>query len=708
MDEAVSFCRRCPGMCGVRLTIDDGRLVDVRGDNQNPLSRGYVCIKGRKGDLENQDARLLHSLKRHADGTLQRIDTERALDEIAEKIDTIIQRDGPDAMACYRGTANFFDSAAYHMLPAWQEAIGSGSFFSTVTIDQSAKVVCAQRMGSWAAGKLTYNDVDLLLCVGSNVPVSLNMTLGYIASNPARQLTDARERGVRMIVIDPRRTEMAKQADLHLQPVPGEDPTVAAGLIRIILAEGWEDQDFCREHVTGIEDLRAAVVAFTPEYVELRAGVPRADLLQAARMFALDSRRGVAKTGTGPNMIARSNLAEHLYECLNVLCGRFPRPGDRVRTVQPLGPRTIARAEVVPPSRSWEQGPRSRVANRGRILGEKMSGDLAEEIRTPGEGQIKGMIVAAGNPVAALPDLEKSVRAFRSLDLLVSIDPYMTTTSRYAHYIIPPTIQYERADITYAYPMPFSEPFAHYTPAMVSPPAGSDVVEDWYPFWALAKRLRKPMTYCGVPLGFDRRPTTDELIDILTRDAQVDVTELKTHERGQVFPIENVVQPARPEATGRFEVAPADVVAEIREVAAERYAHTASDGRRFTHRLITRRMRNVMNSALQGIPSVRAREPHNPAWMHPDDLARQGLSDGATVFIVSEHGRIPAIVKSDATVKSGVVSMTHAWGRPPEDDSPYEEVGASTNLLTSTAHQVESINAMPRFSGIPVLIEPRS
>ena len=711
MREATSFCRTCPGTCGVRLTIDDeDRLVKVVGDRQSPLSRGYICVKGRKGDVENGDTRLLHPLKRQADGSFEPIDSEQALDEIAERIAAIISREGPDAMACYRGTPNFSRAAPFHMLPAWMDAIGSTSFFSTLTIDQSAKVVCADRMGTWAAGKPHFRDADLWLWVGSNLPVSLGLSLGCIPSNPALQIRAAKARGMRMIVIDPRRTELASEADLHLQPRPGEDPTIAAGLIRIILSEGWEDREFCRRHVSGLEELRTAVAPFTPDYVEKRADVPAADLYRAARMFALESRKGVASTGTGPDMAARSNLAEHLYECLNVLCGRFLQEGDRIWNVLPLGPRSEARAEVVPPTRSWESGPKSRVRNTGRILGEMLSGAMADEILTPGRGQIKGMIVAAGNPVAALPDVRKTVRAFKSLDLLVSIDPFMTATSRYADYILPTTTQYEHADITYAFPMPFLEPFAQYTPAIVNPPRGADVVEDWYPFWALAKRLGKPIAYAGVPLGFDRAPTTDELIEILTRHAQVSLEELKASARGKVYAIDATVGPGRPEAAAaRFELAPSDVVADVHDVAMEPVVgDVAADGTRFTHRLISRRMRSVINSRLQGFPSIRSRNPYNPAWLHPDDLARHGLSDGAKIYIVSETGRIPAIVESDATVKPGVVSMTHSWGGVPDEDSAYEEVGSSTNLLVSSENHSESINAMPRFSAVPVRLELHS
>jgi anaerobic selenocysteine-containing dehydrogenase len=703
MREAISFCRICSGLCGVRLTIDDNeRIISVRGDKRHPMSEGYVCIKGRVADVENHDARILHPLKRKSDGSFVRISRETALDEIANRISDLIATHGPDSMACYRGTANYFHTSAYHMLPAWMNAIGSSSFFSSLTIDQSAKIVTAERLGFWAAGRPHFEDADLWMFVGSNMPVSLGLVLGYFPTNPAKQLKEARARGTKFIVIDPRRTEMASLADLHIQPRPGEDPTIAACLIHVVLANGWQDQEFCANHTSGLEALRQAVALFTPGYASRRAGVPADQLYQAAEMFATASRNGVAKTGTGPDMAGRSNLSEHLYECLNVLCGRYLKQGDPVWSHLPLGPQTPVRAEVIAPRRSWESGRKSRVRNNGRILGEMLSGAMADEILTPGEGQIRGMIVAAGNPVAALPDLEKTVAAFNALELLVSIEPYMTATSRLAHYILPPTTQYEHPDLTHALAMPYARPFAQYTPAVVPPPEGSELVEDWYPFWGIAKRLNRQLVYSGVPLNMDHPPTTDELMDIAARHAQVDVEELKGKPWGQTYTFSARVQAGQSDA--RFEVAPEDIVAELREVSAESDIASLKD-RRFTHRLISRRMRSVMNSAYQELPTIRKRLPYNPAYLNQDDFDDLGIVQGDTIRIVSEHGAINAIAKLDDTVRSGVVSMTHCWGGLPEDYPGKTATGTSTNLLVSSERNIEPINNMPRYSAIPVYLE---
>jgi anaerobic selenocysteine-containing dehydrogenase len=684
----------------MKVVAENGRIVEIRGDKSHPLTRGYACIKGLKADVENGSKRLLRPQKRQPDGSFQPIELEQALDEVATRLQVIIERDGPDAVACFRGTPNYFNCSAYHMLPAWMNAIGSKSFYSSLTIDQSAKIVTAQRMGTWAGGRPRFQDADLWMLAGSNPLLSLSFALGSFPSHPLNQMRAAKARGMKLICIDPRRSETAAFADLHLQPLPGEDPTIAAGLIHIILKEGWMDHEFCARYVNGLNALRHAVEPFSPEYVATRAQVPKDQLVRAAEMFGRDSRNGRCRTGTGPNMAAHSNLAEHLYDCLNVICGRFLRQGHAV-DVQPLQPGPPPRAEVIPPTRPWEQGPRSRVSGYGMIMGEMMSGALVEEILTPGNGQLRGMFVMGGNPVAALPDTNRTKAAFASLELLVAVDPYLTATTRLAHYIFPPTTQYEHPELTPFFMNPYCKPFAQYTPAIVPPPAGSQLVEDWYPLWATAARLGRQINYCGVQLSLQTPPTTDELLAILCKHSLIPFEELKRHPQGVVVDLPpTLVQPARPGANARFELAPPDVLDEIAEVLREGEATLSGH---YAFRLSTRRMRSVMNSDMQDLPSIRRLSPHNPAYLNPDDMRELLLQAGDSVEIMSEHGRIKARVSPDDTVRRGVVSMSHAWGTSGNDGD-----GSCTNLLVSSTQQREPINAMPRFSAIPVNIRKLS
>ena len=704
MREEKSFCRICAGFCGMVLSIDDaGRIAAIRGDKDHPLTRGYACIKGLQApEAHNGPSRLLHPLKRMDDGSFSEIPLDQALDEIAAKLGAILDRDGPEALATFRGTINVFSAVSSQMLTDWLAAFGSTNFYSTMTIDQSAKWVTIERLGMWAAGRQALADADVWMLIGTNPLVSIGSP--GLSSNPSLTMREAKARGMKLIVIDPRRSETASHADLFLQPRPGEDPTIAAGLLNIILKRGWEDSAFCEAHVEGLDALRAAVSPFSPDYVAARAGVPAADLIAAAEMFAGQPRRGIAHAGTGVTMAPHSNLADHLYDCLNVVCGRFLRAGEVVGNPGALGPSYPRHAEVFAPRRSFESGPRSRIGRHGMLFGEKMTGVLADEILTPGPGQVRALFVDGGNPASAIPDQIKLVEALRSLELLVTIDPAMTTTARLSHYVLPPKVFYEHGDL----PPPayetslFARPFAAYTPAVSSPPEGADVADDWYMLWSLASRLGRTVVFNGVALDPNQPPTDEQLHALVLRGAMTPFETMKA-QRGELIDLPpEIVQPARAEADGRFEVAPADVLAELAAVRGE--SEPASDDD-FPYRLVARRMREVSNSMYHDFPAVRRRLRYNPAYLHPEDLVDLGVGSGDRVRILSDHGVISAIVEADPDIRRGVVSMAHSWGGLPDDACDYLEVGAYTGLLISTGRDVEALNGMPRQSAIPVRLE---
>src|SRR6478735_1724645 len=436
--DVISFCRTCAGYCGMVVSRDaEGRITQLRPDRSHPMSAGYACFKGLQAVAAHIDPhRIVHPLKRLEDGSFAEISYEQALDEIAVKLQDLIRNDGPDSVGMFRGTASFNNAVSFQMQADFMSALGSQSFFSTATIDQSAKIVTADRLGSWNAGRHGFHESDVMIVVGGNPIVSMALQ-GFDNFNTTRTVKAARARGMKFIVIDPRRTEMAEYADVFLQVRPGEDSALVAGMLRIILEEGWHDAEFCDSYVHGLDALREAVEPFTVDYVAGRAGVDADDLFEAAALFARDSHQGIATTGTGPCMSPHSNLADHLVETLNVVCGRFLRSGDRVPNPGVLStPRPFV-AEVVPPGRHWEKGPQSRIRGMGRINNELTAATLADEILTPGPGQVKALIVAGGNPVNAVPDQRRTVAGLKALACLISVEPYMTNTARLSHYILP-------------------------------------------------------------------------------------------------------------------------------------------------------------------------------------------------------------------------------------------------------------------------------
>jgi anaerobic selenocysteine-containing dehydrogenase len=708
--EKLSFCRICMGHCGVVLTVDDdAQLVGIRADRDDEQTLGFACFKGLQAvELHNGPARLLHPLKRQADGSFTRIKLEQALDEIAAKLREIIDQEGPEAIAGYRGGGAFFNASASTLLQDFLAAVGTPKLFSSVTIDQSAKMVTPGRLGMWLPGIQSFQSSDVTMVIGGNPLVSItNLDL----RNPMKRLKDAKARGFKLIVIDPRLTETAKFADIFLQPLPGEDCTILAGMIRLILERGWEDKAFCAQNAADLDLLKATVQPFTPDYVARRADIPIDKFMEAAEAFA-HAQRGPAISATGPNMSPHSNLAEHLIGCLNVICGRYVREGERIENPGVIYPRYPRPAQVVPASRPWERGPKSRIGGYGMIGGEMMTGVMAAEILEPGPGQVRALIVHGGNPVSSVPDQRKVVEALRKLDLLVSIEPNMTPTAKLSHYILPPKLMYERADLPLwiwemlLYPIPFTR----YTEAAAEPPKGSDVCDEIQVFWSLAKRLGLQMTVTGVPIGMETEPSVEDSLKIAARHAPVPWDEIKSHPRGAVF--EGEAQYAAPPdaaTAGKFTLAPEDVVTEIAELAAEYVApgQIRSNGRVFTHRLAARRHRDRFNSLGKALSGVHKRVPYNVAYLNPGDMAAKSVNDGDWVELTSDNGAVRAIAEGDETLRPGVVSLTHGFGDLP-DSTDYLTEGVSTNLLISTDRDLQTINAMPRMSGIPVNVSRAS
>ncbi len=710
--EGRSFCRICLGHCGMQLKIDDetNKIVDIRGDKDNPLSQGYACFKGLQAEeAHHGESRLLHPLKRQPDGTFKQIPVEQALDEVAAKLAAIMQRDGPDAVGVYFGNGAQYNATAFTTQASFLNAIGSRSNFTAFTIDQSAKVLAFERLGGWAGGNLQLAQADVILFLGTN-PLLSHGLLGMLHSQPTNRLNAERARGLKVIVIDPRKTETATHADVLIQPLPGNDAFILASLIRMVLKEGWEDKAFCERYVgtASMAALREAVEPFTEDVVEARAKLQPGDLRRVAELFARDSKQGRVYTGTGPSMAPHSNLMQHLADTLNVICGRFLRAGDKVLGFDMMVPSEPFRAEVIaPPRTSWKVPP-SRIRGVGMIIGERPTGTLPDEILTPGPGQVKCLISCGGNLANLMPDQQKMQRAFDALEFKVAVEPYMTNTAKQCDYIFPPLLQYERSDLpvsAYAFAF-FPEPWMQYAPALLKPPKDSEVIEEWYFFWALAKRLGKTMVFSGNTLDMDKGPTNDQLLAMRTQHPLAPLEEIKKYPSGKIYyEAQTTVLPPRPEATATFDVVPEDIGGEIAALAAELGATRHTDGgQQFTHLLSSRRMRDFYNTVGMFLPTTRKRNPYNPAFLNPEDLAAYGLNSGDRIRITSDHASIAAIVQADAGLRRGVVSMAHAWGPLPGETKDTATHGASTNLLISIDRDVEPLNSMPRMSAIPVNI----
>jgi anaerobic selenocysteine-containing dehydrogenase len=704
--EARTFCRICQGMCGLVATIEDGRVVKVRGDKDNALTRGFACSKGLASpEFHYGPKRLLHHQRRRADGTHEPIAFDDAIDLVADRLRPIIDQHGARAIAAYVGTQATCNAIYRPLAIDFLRALGSPSLFTSMTIDQSAKWVTIGRMGSWLAGRQPLNGADVWLLSGVNPMVSMSGWSGNLPSyDPVKQIKEARRAGLKLIVIDPVRTQTAENADLFLQPLPGYDAAIFAALLNIVLTEGWHDAAFCAGEVEGLTELIQAVTPFDSALVEERAGLEPGQLYEAAAMFAREGRRGCAGGGTGPNMADHSNLAEHLIETLNVVCGRLVRAGEPMPRLPVLNRDRPVRAEVRPARREWESGHHG-VTGYGTMFGQMMTATLADEILSDAPGSIHALFCVGSNPANALPDQRHAVTALRSLDLLVTSDVVWSETAKLADVVFAVKQPFERPDHTqFLEGLGLELPFAQYTPALVGPPVEADVVDDWLVYYALAQRLGLMLNLAG-PLDMNETPSSDALLDRLARGSSVPLSTVRAHPSGAVFDRPApLVQPAREGRRDRLTIAPPDVLEELRECRAGIAAPIAVRGGGASHLLVTRRERETMNSFGRDLAGTRKRFPRNPAWIAPADADALGLTDGALVRIIAEHDAIISEVRIDAAVRSGVVSMSHGWGDLPDATDPLRD-GASTTRLVARDCAVQPINAMPRLSAIPIRLE---
>lgn len=710
-----TFCRFCHANCAMEVDVEDRpdgkRVTAVRGDPDDPAYGGYTCMKGRElPDSHNADHRLTQSLVRDANGDFQSTPMPQTLAHIAGELKRIIAKYGPDSVAVFMGSGGYQNSAAWAASHSFTQAIGSKHFFTSVTLDQPAKVFTTARYGHWAAGTNTFSESDVALLVGNNPIVSHYSPPGGVPPfSPSRRIRDRQKQGMKVIVADPRESDVARLADIYLPVKPGEDPALLAGMLNVIISEELYDRNFVAAHVDGFDELAAAVEPMTPEIAAGRAGVDADQLVAAARMFAGGS-KGCAVTGTGPEMAGNGTLTEYLVTCLNTLCARFKQEGEKTGIPRVFTPQMVEpRAQVGPdmPMFGADGMAKSRFRGLGQLGFEMPCNIMADEILTPGEGQIRALISVGGNPVVGFPNQAKMVRALDDLDLFVQIDPWLSASAKRADVVLAPKQSLEREDITNLSEWWHETAYARYVEAVADAPG--DVIDEYEMFWHLAKALGIRMQLAGGPLPMDTEapPAKETFLDLMTAGSLVKPSKVREDAQaagGAAVVYDDLhptVGPADPDSENRF-----DLAAGAMPDALSRYAenHEAKAG--FNFKLISRRSKTRFNSIGHPLEKLRAKTTTNPAYIHPDDIVGLGLEEGGIVEITSPHATIHGVVKASDKVRRGLVSMAHAYGDAHADKTNVREIGSSTNRLTSDETDYDPITGQALQSGIPVKLEP--
>ena len=668
MEKRIGVCNLCEAICGLELTLESGphgpTVASVRGNPDDPLSRGHICPKGVAiADVYADPDRLRRPVRRvtgpDGETTWEEVDWDTALDLVADGLARVMREHGPDALAVYLGNPNAHSLGSLTHGIAMLKALGTRSRFSATSVDQLPHQLVANQMFGHQL-LLPVPDLDrtsFLLVLGAN-PMASNGSLMTAPDFPTR-IRDLKARGGRLVVVDPRRTETAKVATEHHFIRPGSDAWLLLAMLHVLFAEdlvrvpGWSK---------GADRVRAAVAAFTPEEAEARTAVPAETIRGLARDLAATERAAVyGRIGVSTHEFG--TVCQWAITCLNALTGHLDTVGGAMFTSPAID---IVGTGLVGPGHVGIRT--SRVRGLPAIAGELPVSVLREEIETPGDGQIRGLLTIAGNPVLSTPAGNRLGAAVEGLEFVAAIDIYVNETTRLADVILPPTTALERDHYDLVFHALAVRNTARFTPAVL--PADPDARHDWQIYrdltWRVLARLGRRLPLRQRLMLKARLATSPAtLVSLLLRRGRTGVTMRQLRDRPEgvdLGPLRPGQLPDRLQTRDhRVALAPALVVADLDRLAATQPPE--SD----VLLLIGRRHQQDCNSWMHNSARLTKGRPRHQLFMNPVDLTALGISDGSRVTVTSRVGSVTTDVMATDDVMPGVVSLPHGYGHQARD-----------------------------------------
>jgi anaerobic selenocysteine-containing dehydrogenase len=705
-------CPLCEATCGLAVTVEGERVVGVRGDDADVFSHGFICPKGASlGALHHDPDRLRTPLVRR-DGALVEVSWDEAFAEIERRLMPLIEEHGRNAVGVYAGNPSVHNTSTSLYGPVFYKALNTRNFYTASTVDQLPKHFS---VGHMFGHPLTIpvpdlDRVDHLLMLGAN-PLVSNGSL-MTAPDVRGRLKKLRERGGKLVVVDPKRSRTAELADDHHAIRPGADALLLFALVNVLFTESLTNlRDL---PVNGVDEVRSLAEPFTPEAVAAHTGLDADTIREMARELAAAERAAVyGRIGTTTQTFG--TLASWLIDVLNTLTGNLDREGG---AMFPLAAAGQANARPGKKRRGFQTGRwHSRVRGLPEVIGELPVATLADEILTPGDGQVRALITVCGNPCLSTPNSARLEEALGQLDFMVSLDVYLNETSRHADVILPGPTPLERPHYDLLLAQLAIRNVANWTPAALP----TDVPQEWETLLRLTGIVmgmgaspdltalddfvaNQMAERHGVPLGDRRGP--ERLIDIMLRGGPYDLTlaDLEAAPHGVDL---GALKPRLPEIltteSGRVELAPAAITADVPRLAAA--LDQPVNGELL---LIGRRQLSSNNSWMHNLePLVRGKN-RCTAQVHPDDADRLGLVDGGTAVVRSRAGKIEVPVEITDAIRPGVVSIPHGWGHDVDGTRASvarAHAGVNTNLLADD-QLLDVLSGTAALNGIPVEIEP--
>ena len=705
-------CTLCEAMCGLEVTLDRaGAIGSVRGHEADPLSRGHICPKAfALQDVHEDPDRLRRPVVRTPKGTWREVSWDDAIRYAAEKLVAVQREHGDDAVAVYLGNPNVHSLGALTHHPTLVRLLRTRNRFSATSVDQLPHQVMA-----WALYGhqflLPVPDIDrtdLLVLVGHN-PMASNGSLWTVPDFPQRR-RELASRGGRLVVLDPRRTETAKIADEHHFVRPGSDAAVLLAIVHELL--GGELAGILEgpaPYVDGADRVREAVAAFTPELAEEVSGMP-ADAVRGLARDLASAPAAAVHGRMGVSTQAHGVVCQWAVQVINVLTGNLDRPGGTMFTTPAAD---LVGRGVLSPGGFGKR--RTRVRGLPGFGGELPVSALAEEMTTPGEGQVRALLTIAGNPVSSTPSGHRLDEALAGLEAMVAVDFYVNETTRHADVILPPASPLERDHYDLIFHTLAVRDTARWSPALFA--AGPETKQDWEIardlgvalMRARGGGLRARWSKGALRTEARLRLSPRRQLDALLRSsgARLSVAKLEKMsagaDRGPLKPR----LPDRLQTPGRrIDLLPAIVAEALPGVLTSLSGGAgAAEGELL---LIGRRHQRDNNSWLHNASRLTRGRPRHALLAHPDDLAVRGIRDGDTVLVRSAVGEVRVEVSATEDVMPGVVSLPHGYGHARDGvrlRSATALPGVSVNDLTDPG-VVETVSGNAVLNGVPVTVEP--
>jgi anaerobic selenocysteine-containing dehydrogenase len=701
MEKRLGVCNLCEAICGLELTIDNGEVTGIRGNPDDPLSRGHICPKGvAMADIYTDPDRLKHPVKRMGtgdDARWEEISWDEAFDLVADGIARNVNAHGWDSLGVYLGNPTVHSLGSLTHGIEMVSAFRTRNRFSATSVDQLPHQLVAHLLYGHQL-LIPIPDIDrtsYFLIFGGNPMVS-NGSLMTVPDFPNR-VRELKARGGRMVVFDPRRTETAKVATEHVFVRPGTDAWVLLAILNTLFTEGLTTLP---DYVDGLDIVATAVEPFTAERAESASGVDAETIRRVAReLAAADGAAAYGRMGVSVNEFG--TLCQWAIQLINLVTGNLDRVGGAMLTTPAVD--VVGRGFL---GRGHLGKFHSRVRGLPEFGGELPVSALREEIETPGDGQIRAMLTLAGNPVLSTPDGGALDRALGNVDFMAAVDIYINETTRHADVILPPTSALERDQYDLAFHVLAVRNTARYTPAIF--PKGKDQRHDWEIYRditmrTLARLTTKPPLAKRLVKRAKLSMSPARSIDLLLRtdSPRMSLAKLRKSPGGiDLGPLKAGLLPKRLQTkNGRIDAAPDFVLDDLARLEAQVLPGPDELV------LIGRRHQQNCNSWMHNSEILTKGQPRHHLLVNPADLAARGLADGAMVKVWSRVGSVVVEAKATDEMMPGVVSLPHGYGHQKSGvrlARASQVEGASINDLTDPERLDVSGNAA--LSGVPVRI----